>query len=260
MAEFFPSQTQNYETPNDIMNSVVSQQRAIITGASSGIGKETALAFADAGIDLALIGRDREKLAAVAATASDLGVSVKTYELDLGEVDRVEARIARIADEFGPIDILVNNAGMGYTNLLADTPLGDWQKVIDLNLTSVYQCVRGVLPSMRQQGKGTIINVASIAATTPFPGWGAYSVSKAGLVAFSRVLAVEERANGIRVTIISPGSVNTPIWDTDSVRVDLDRSAMLTPDVIARSILHAVLLPGGAVVETMTIMPGAGTL
>lgn len=242
------------------MNSVLSQQRAIITGASSGIGRETALAFGSAGIDLALIGRNRENLEAVAATARDLGVTAKVYCLDLADTARVEGEIARIADEFGPIDILVNNAGAGYTNSIADTPLGDWQKVIDTNLTSAYLCVRGVLPSMRQRGRGTIVNVSSIAADNAFPAWGAYSASKAGLVAFSRVLAVEERANGIRVTIISPGTVNTPIWDSDSVRADFDRSAMLTPDVVARTILQAVSLPNGAVVETMTITPSAGIL
>ncbi|MEG3437828.1 SDR family oxidoreductase [Pannus brasiliensis CCIBt3594] len=242
------------------MSSVLSQQRAMITGAGSGIGKATALAFAGAGIDLALIGRNLEKLEATAMAARDLGVTATAYGMDLAEIDRVEERIARVADEFGPIDILVNNAGMGYTNPLADTPLGDWRKVIDLNLTSPYLCARGVLPSMRARGRGMIINVSSIAAETPFPGWGAYSVSKAGLVAFSRTLAVEERANGIRVTIITPGAVNTPIWDTDSVEADFDRSAMLTPDIIAGAILQAVSLPAGAVVETMTITPSAGAL
>jgi short-subunit dehydrogenase len=242
------------------MNSVIRQQRALITGASSGIGKETALAFAKAGINLVLIGRDRQKLATVAEMAADLGVSAQVYPLDLAAIGEVAPSIAKIVQESGPIDILVNNAGMGYTNPLADTPLKDWQRVIDLNLTSVFQCVQGILPAMRQQGGGTIINISSIAADNFFPDWGAYSVSKAGLVAFSRLLAIEERANGIRVTIITPGAVNTPIWDTDSVKADFDRSAMLTPDIIANAILQAVLLPKQAVVETMTIMPSAGAL
>ncbi len=242
------------------MNSVIRQQRALITGASSGIGKETALAFAKAGINLVLIGRDQQKLATVAAMAADLGVSAQAYPLDLADIPEVAPNIAKIAQESGPIDILINNAGMGYTNPLADTPLSDWQRVIDLNLTSVYQCVQGILPAMRQQGGGTIINVSSIAADNFFPDWGAYSVSKAGLVAFSRILAIEERANAIRITIIIPGAVNTPIWDSDSVKADFDRSAMLTPDIIAQAILQAVLLPKQAVVETMTIMPSAGAL
>lgn len=242
------------------MNSVIRQERALITGAGSGIGKETALAFAKAGINLVLIGRNQQKLATVAAMAADLGVSAQAYPLDLADIPEVAPRIAKIAQESGPIDILINNAGMGYTNSLADTPLSDWQRVIDLNLTSVYQCVQGILPAMRQQGGGTIINVSSIAADNFFPDWGAYSVSKAGLVAFSRILAIEERANAIRITIIIPGAVNTPIWDSDSVKADFDRSAMLTPDIIAQAILQAVLLPKQAVVETMTIMPSAGAL
>jgi short-subunit dehydrogenase len=242
------------------MNSVIRQQRALITGAGSGIGKETALAFAKAGINLVLIGRDQQRLATVAGMAADLGVSAQAYPLDLADIPEVAPSIAKIAQESGPIDILINNAGMGYTNPLADTPLSDWQRVIDLNLTSVYQCVQGILPAMRQQGGGMIVNVSSIAADNFFPDWGAYSVSKAGLVAFSRILALEERANAIRVTIITPGAVNTPIWDSDSVKADFDRSAMLTPDIIAQAILQAVLLPKQAVVETMTIMPSAGAL
>ncbi|MCZ8098354.1 MAG: SDR family NAD(P)-dependent oxidoreductase, partial [Burkholderiales bacterium] len=101
------------------MNSVIRQQRALITGASSGIGKETALAFAKAGINLVLIGRDQQKLATVAAMAADLGVSAQAYPLDLADILEVAPRIAKIAQESGPIDILINNAGMGYTNPLA---------------------------------------------------------------------------------------------------------------------------------------------
>ncbi|MGK7874495.1 MAG: SDR family oxidoreductase [Xenococcaceae cyanobacterium] len=242
------------------MSSPPNQLRAIITGASSGIGKATALAFAKAGIHVALVSRSQDKLEAVANAARKVGVEAKAYRLDLTEIETVKAEIAAIAADFGPIDILVNNAGIGYTNTLSDTPLDDWQQVIDLNLTSVFQCVLGVLPRMRDRAGGIIINVASIAAQNPIPNWGAYGVSKAGLVAFSKVLAVEERANGIRVVSICPGAVNTPIWDTDTVQADLNRSGMLTPESVAQSILHTALLPKQAVVEEMIIMPSAGTL
>ena len=236
------------------------QQRAIITGASSGIGKATALAFAKAGIDIALVSRSQDKLEAVASAAREVGVKAAAYPVDLKQLPEIPDRIAKIAAEFGPIDILINNAGIGYTNFLRDTSLEAWQQVMDLNLTSVFQCVQGILPGMREWQRGTIVNVASVAAQIPFPGWGAYSVSKAGIVAFSKVLAAEERANGIRVVSISPGAVNTSIWDTDTVQTDLDRSAMLTPEVVAQSILQAVLLPPEAVIEDLTVMPSAGTL
>lgn len=237
-----------------------SERRALITGASSGIGKATALAFAKVGIDVALVSRSQDKLESIATAAKEAGVQAKAYVLDLAKIDQVEAGIRAIATDFAPIDILVNNAGMGYTNPLSETPLSDWQRVIDLNLTSAFGCILGILPAMRQQQRGIIINVASIAGQQPFPTWGAYNVSKAGLIALSKTLAQEERSHGIRVVTICPGAVNTSLWDTDTVQVDLNRSAMLTPEIVAQSILHAVMLPEQAVIESVTLMPSAGTL
>lgn len=239
---------------------LATQRRALITGASSGIGKATALAFAKAGINLALVSRSVEKLEAVAVAARQAGVEAKVYPLDLADIDVVQAKIEAIATDEGAIDILVNNAGMGYTGTLSETPLGDWLAVMNLNLTSVFQCILGILPMMRDRQSGTIINVASIAAKQAFPQWGAYSVSKAGLIALSKTLAVEERANGIRVTAICPGAVNSALWDTETVKQNFDRSAMLTPEIVAQSILHTALLPEQAAIEELTLMPSAGAL
>jgi short-subunit dehydrogenase len=233
--------------------------RALITGASSGIGKATALAFAQAGISLVLVSRTQSKLDSVAALAIDYGVEVKTVVIDLADPSQVKDRIAAIAKDIGAIDILINNAGMGYTGALAEMPLADWQRVIDLNLTSVFQCVQGILPGMRQRQRGTIINVASVAAHQTFPNWGAYCVSKFGLLAFSKTLAAEERSHGIRVMALSPGSVNTEIWDTDTVQADFDRTQMLTPEIVAQTILYIAQLPHGAVIEDLCLMPNAGT-
>lgn len=241
------------------MNRAV-KKHALITGASSGIGKATALEFAKAGIDVALVSRSQAKLSAVASAIKDLGVTAKVYPVDLAKIEQVQAAISAIAQDFGEIDILVNNAGMGYTNNLSATPLGEWVRVLDLNLTSVFQCILGILPMMRDRGKGTIINVASIAAIQPFPGWGAYSVSKAGLVALSKTLAAEERDRGIRVTAICPGAVDTELWDSQTVQLKFDRRAMLTPESVAQSILHTALLPEHAVIAELTLMPTAGVL
>jgi short-subunit dehydrogenase len=236
------------------------QRRALVTGASSGIGKATALAFAKAGVDVALVSRSRDKLEAISKAAREAGVQAKAYPLDLAKIEQVKAQISAIATDFAPIDILVNSAGIGYTNPLSETSLSDWQQVINLNLTSVFQCILGVLPAMRQQQRGTIINVASIAGQQPFPDWGAYSVSKAGLIALSKTLAAEERSRGIRVITLCPGAVNTSLWDTDTVQVELNRSAMLTPEIVALSILHAAMLPEQAVIDSVTLMPSAGVL
>jgi NAD(P)-dependent dehydrogenase (short-subunit alcohol dehydrogenase family) len=236
------------------------QQYALITGASGGIGTATALAFAQAGFNLVLLGRSSEKLAAVAQAVADVSaVKVQIETLDLADLDQVRDRISAIVEPLPRLDIVINNAGMGYTGDLIDTPLAAWQQVLDLNLTSVFQVVQGVLPKLRQQSFSTIINIASIAGHQAFPNWGAYCVSKFGLVALSKTLAQEERVHGIRVVTVSPGSVNTPIWDTPTVQADFDRSAMLTPEIVAQSILHTALLPPQAVVESIVLMPNGGT-
>ncbi|MBW4644513.1 MAG: SDR family oxidoreductase [Goleter apudmare HA4340-LM2] len=240
--------------------SVEQKRRALITGASSGIGKATALAFAEAGIDVALVSRSIDKLETVAAVARQAGVEAKAYAVDLAEIQQVKEKIQAIAHDFGGVDILVNNAGMAYTANLSEIPLENWQQVINLNLTGVFQCIMGILPGMRDLGKGTIINVSSIAGKQAFPGWGAYCVSKAGLMSLTQTLAQEERAHGIRVTAICPGAVNTEIWDTSTVNANFDRSKMLTPEIVAQSILYTVLLPQQAVIEELTLIPSAGVL
>jgi len=238
----------------------ITKKRALITGASSGIGKASALAFAKMGVDLALVSRSLDKLEAVASAARQTGVDAKTYAVDLSQISTVSEKIAAIAADLGAVDILVNNAGMGYTGALSDTSLSDWQKVMDLNLTSVFGCILAVLPTMRDRGGGTIINIASIAGQTPFANWGAYSVSKAGLIALAKTLAAEEGTNGIRVTTICPGAVNTELWNSETVQHNFDRSAMLTPEIVAQSIVHTALLPAPAAIAELTLMPSGGAL
>jgi len=241
-------------TPSDL------PRRALVTGASRGIGSAIAHALAQAGYDVALIGRSLETLKPVQEDLANYGVVAKAYAIDLAEMEGLRDRLAAVLDDFGPLSVVVNNAGMGYTGALATMPLPDWQRVMDLNVTSVFQCLQAVLPVLRANGGGTIVNIASIAAKAAFPDWGAYTVSKAALVALSRVLAVEERPHGIRVVTVSPGSVNTPLWDTDTVQADFDRSSMLTPEIVAQTVLHTILMPPQAVVEELTLMPAGGAL
>jgi NADP-dependent 3-hydroxy acid dehydrogenase YdfG len=232
---------------------------ALITGAGSGIGKATALAFAKAGINLVLVGRSQAKLDAVADAARAQGVEAIVATIDLAQVEQVKQQLTPLLTSLPRLDILVNNAGMAYTGRLDQMPLTDWQQLINLNLTSVFQVIQTALPKLRQQSASTILNISSIAGHQVFPEWGAYCVSKFGLMALSKAIAAEERSHGVRVTTISPGSVNTPLWDTDTVQADFDRQAMLTPEIVAESILHAALLPSHAVLEEVIVMPNAGT-
>ena len=236
-------------------------RRALITGASTGIGRATAMAFAKAGFDVALVSRSSDKLQVLADEINAIAsVKAQSFPLDLGVIEQVKEKVEVILGNFGPVDVLVNSAGMGYTGELNQMPLTDWCQVIDLNVTSVFQCIQAVLPGMRERNSGMIINVASIAARQAFPEWGAYGISKAAVVALSKAISVEEREHGIRVVTILPGAVNTPLWDTDTVQADFDRSGMLTPDLVANAILQTALLPPSAVVEELTIMPSGGAL
>ncbi len=241
-------------TPSDL------PRRALVTGASRGIGRAIAHGLAQAGYDVALVSRSLDTLKPVEESLLSYGVVAKAYAVDLAEQEGLRDRLAAVLDDFGPLGVVVNNAGMGYTGALDTMPLADWQRVIDLNVTSVFQCLQAVLPVLRASGGGTIVNIASVAAQSAFPDWGAYTVSKAALVALSRVLAVEERPHGIRVVTVSPGAVNTPLWDTDTVQADFDRSSMLTPEIVAQTVLYAILMPPQAVIEDLTLMPAGGAL
>ena len=220
------------------------------------------MTFAKAGFNLTLVSRSAAKLTQVATEVRAIAptITVHTLALDLAEVDAIKAKLTALIQTVGSVDVLVNNAGIGYTGKLADMPLADWQSLINVNLISILPCIQAVLPGMRERQAGTIINVASIAAHNAFPDWGAYSASKAALIRLSKTLAVEEQPHGIRVMVVSPGAVNTPIWDTDTVQADLDRSGMLTPTAVAQSLLHAATLPSGAVIDELTLVPAGGAL
>jgi NAD(P)-dependent dehydrogenase (short-subunit alcohol dehydrogenase family) len=155
--------------------------------------------------------------------------------------------------------VVINNAGAAYTGNLAEMPLDRWQWLLQLNLTSVFQVCQAVLPALRQKG-GQIINVSSHAARNAFPEWGAYCTSKAALASFSRCLAEEERQHGIRVSTLTLGAVNTPLWDSETVHSSFDRRAMLAPERVAEALLSLAQQPASQVAEDITLMPAAGVL
>jgi NADP-dependent 3-hydroxy acid dehydrogenase YdfG len=241
------------------LTSSSSVSRVLITGASRGIGKATALAFAKVGLSSVLIGRSLDQLQATADEVRALGAEAIAISLDLSEVNQLKGRLGQLLETSGSVDILVNNAGMGYTGGLLETSLADWQRVIDLNLTSPFQCIQAVLPQMRSRRSGTIINVISVAGRQTFPDWGAYCASKFGLMGMTKTLAQEERSYGIRVVALCPGAVNTPLWDSPTVDADFDRSLMLTPEDVADAIVHAALLPQHVALDELVLMPNSGT-
>ncbi len=232
----------------------------LISGASRGIGAATARQFATAGYDLLLLARSGAELEALASELRPLGSRVETCCLDLSDSATIAPALEELLQRGLCPSVVINNAGAAYTGPLAEMPLESWQWLLQLTLTSVFQLCQAVLPQLRQRGGGLIINVSSHAARNAFPDWGAYCVSKAALASFSRCLAEEERSHGIRVSTLTLGAVNTPLWDSATVHSSFDRRAMLSADRVAETLLSLALQPSSQLVEDVTLMPAAGVL
>lgn len=232
----------------------------LITGASRGIGAAAAHRFAEAGYGLQLLARPSADLDALVASLTAAGHRVEALPLDLADPAAIAPALADLVSRAGCPDVVINNAGMAYTGPLATMPLEQWQRLLQLNLTAVFQVCQALLPALRERGGGHIINVSSHAAHNAFPDWAAYCVSKAGLASFSRCLASEERAHGIRVSTLTLGAVNTPLWDSETVDSSFDRRAMLDPGRAADALLYLAQQPATQVVEDLTLMPAAGAL
>ena len=232
---------------------------ALITGASRGIGAAAARAFAQAGYQLLLLARSKPDLEELAAELGSATCRVETIAIDLADPKAIGPALEDLLGRGLVPTVLINNAGAAYTGALAEMPLEQWQWLLQLNLTSVLQTCQAVLPALRQT-RGLIINVSSHAARNAFPEWGAYCTTKAALASFSRCLAEEERQHGIRVSTLTLGAVNTPLWDTETVHSSFDRRAMLTPERVAETLLSLAQQPSSNVVEDITLMPAAGVL
>ena len=234
----------------------------VITGASRGIGKSIATAFAAVGAKVVLAARTRETLEQVAAELSVGGVSnpdsILAVPTDVTDADAVQRLIERTLDVYGCVDILVNNAGVGYFGPVVDFAPDDWDRVLNSNLKAVYLCAKYALPPMLTQGGGQIINVLSIAAKVAFEASAAYCAAKAGALALTKVLASEVRRQNIRVTAVLPGSVHTPFWDDVPMHPDFEQ--MLKPEHVADTVVSICRQPSGMVTEEVVIMPPLGIL
>jgi NAD(P)-dependent dehydrogenase (short-subunit alcohol dehydrogenase family) len=188
---------------------------ALITGASRGLGKAIAVALAEAGARLVLTARDQPLLQQTAEIARTLGAEVLVHPVDVTVETEIAALKHAVVAKFGTIQILVNNAGMNIRKPATDFTLSEWRQVLDTNLTSAFLMCRDFVPLMKGQGYGRILNLTSIMSHIALPGRTAYCASKAGLLGFTRALALELAPEKITVNGISPGpfatEINTPV-------------------------------------------------
>jgi len=231
---------------------------ALVTGAGRGIGRAIALALAREGAVVALAARARKELDAVAATIAESGGRALVLPADVSIATDVERVVADTVAKLERLDVLVTSAGVASFGPVVEAKVEDWDSMLAVNLRGAMLACRAVAPRMIAQGAGTIINVASIAATRVLGGAAAYSATKAGLVAFSRVLAEELRGTGVRVGLLVPGAVDTPLWD--AIPGAPDRRRMLQPEDVARAAVLMASLPARASLEEVTLLPAEGIL
>ena len=229
-----------------------------ITGAGSGIGRAVARMFALEGATLALIGRRADMLKSVLDEVCASGARGEILVLDVCRRDQVEAVTAGLLERHQRVDVLINNAGLNVRGRkLAVLTGADWDQVLQTNLTGAFNMIHAVLPAMRRQQDGLIVNVSSMAAKRVSGIAGtAYTASKHGMNGLSLSVAAEEGGNGIRCTALMPGVVNTDILDKRAVSYSAEeRARMVQAEDIAQAVRFLALLPSRSTVPEMQIVP-----
>ena len=230
---------------------------AFITGATKGIGRSTAITFANAGWDLILLARNMESMEKLKSELFTTKSQIGLVKCDLSNPPEIENCVNEAIEKYGCPSVLINNAGYAFNGSLVEMDLGLWEQTLQINLTSVFQICSSIVPQMRKNG-GLVINISSHASYNAFPQWGAYCISKSALVMFTKCLREEERSNSIRACTITLGSVNTPLWDSESINADFDRTSMLSSSEVSDTILYMAQKPESQLIEDLTLMPSRG--
>lgn len=232
---------------------------ALVTGASSGFGEATALAFAQAGAKVAICARRRDRLEALAAR---IGGDVLVVEADLSNEDDARRAVAETEAHFGRLDILVNNAGVMYLGPIDTADLGKWRHMYDLNVMGLMAATQAALPGMRARKDGHVVNVSSTAGRISNAGAGGYSGTKYAVNAFSEALRKEVFADNIRVTVIEPGAAATELRDhvpdaatKDRINAWAESMRQLQAEDIAGAILFAVSQPDHVNINEILMRP-----
>jgi 3-oxoacyl-[acyl-carrier protein] reductase len=201
---------------------------ALVTGASQGIGRATALALAGAGAKVGVAARNTEKLASLAGEIESAGGAALAVPMDVADPAQVKAGFQQVIGKFGRLDILVNNAAITRDTLALRMKLEDWDAVLRTNLTGAHLCIQQALGPMLKQRAGRIINVTSVVAETGNAGQANYVASKAGLIGLTRAIAAEVASRNITVNAVAPGFITTPMTEVLSQEIK-DKMKSLIP-------------------------------
>ncbi|HUE42242.1 MAG TPA: 3-oxoacyl-[acyl-carrier-protein] reductase [Candidatus Sulfotelmatobacter sp.] len=216
---------------------------ALITGASQGIGRDTALALAHAGAKVAVAARNEEKLAALVSEIESAGGAALAVKMDVADGEQVKAGFKQVLDKFGRLDILVNNAAITRDGLSMRMKPDDWEAVLKTNLTGAHLCIQQALSTMMRARAGRIINISSVVAQSGNAGQANYVAAKAGLIGLTKAVAIEIASRNITVNAIAPGFIETPMTDVlpDKVKEELKTRIPLGRMGSPRDVAAAIL-------------------
>jgi len=192
---------------------------ALVTGASQGIGRDTALALAQAGAKVAVAARNEERLASLVGEIESAGGSALAVKMDVADTEQVKSGFRQVLDKFGRLDILVNNAAITRDGLSMRMKQDDWEAVLKTNLTGAHLCIQQALSTMMRARAGRIINISSVVAQSGNAGQANYVAAKAGLIGLTKAIAIEIASRNITVNAVAPGFIETPMTDVLSEKI-----------------------------------------
>jgi len=223
--------------------------KALVVGATGGMGRAVALALAQQGVDLALMGRNPDALDALAAKCREAGVAAHTVVCDIAAVDTIEAGVNSAIEQLGGLNYLVNCAGISPRGKLHEDDLASAEALLDTNLRAHLHLARYALPEINRESGGAVVKIGAV--HSPYPGVSTYLAANLGGEGLAEALFEDVREFGTRVCNIKPGWVNTPLV----TREDIDKSLMIQPEDVARAVVFVLAMPVTACVTTMTILP-----
>jgi 3-oxoacyl-[acyl-carrier protein] reductase len=216
---------------------------ALITGASQGIGRDTALALAQAGAKVAVAARNEEKLASLVSEIESAGGTALAVKMDVADAEQVKAGFKQVLEKFAKLDILVNNAAITRDGLSMRMKQDDWEAVLKTNLTGAHLCIQQALSTMMRARAGRIINISSVVAQSGNAGQANYVAAKAGLIGLTKAVAIEIASRNVTVNAVAPGFIETPMTDVlpDKVKEELKTRIPLGRMGSARDVAAAIV-------------------
>jgi NAD(P)-dependent dehydrogenase (short-subunit alcohol dehydrogenase family) len=248
------------EAANDVLRTLQGKV-ALVTGASSGLGRATAIALARAGADVAVLARSKEELESVGEEATAIGRRALALPVDIASVNETVEAVRRTVEELGRLDVLVNAAGTDAPGTVEELHVEGWDRTLAVNLRAPFLLCKAAFPHMRRAGHGTIVNVSSVAGKKGWANASAYCASKFGLTGFTEALADEGRAHGIRAIVIYPGAMatNWGAWSPEERREgeveETSHTEVLPPSSVANFIAWFASSPPEFVLTEGIIIP-----